>query len=393
MAHNWVRLGHRVTIITEMPNHPSGIVHPAYRGKLIDISDLDGIRVIRVWVAASPIKSFKNRMLFYLSYMLNATLAGLLVALEHYDLIYATSPPLFVGGTALALHWLRRLPMFFEVRDLWPDAAVALGEIKHKRAIQLASALEFMCYQTAECIIVVTEGIHKRLVEKGIEQNKILLIPNGANVERFKFNQAARQQTRDQLGLERYFVVMYAGIHGIAQGLETILEAAWQLRDDPRFYFVLVGEGPEKAKLKAIALSKNISNLLLLDEQPREKISEFISAADVMLIPLKKIGIFNDALPSKIFDAWACERPILLSVDGEARKIVDTSRGGWFVPPEDPLAIVQKLDEIVNLSQEERLSMGRRGRLTTINYYSRRALAEKLIEHLIMVLEQSRSST
>ncbi len=140
MARNWVRLGHQVTMLTEVPNHPSGIIPPAYRGKLYERSQLDGIEVVRLWVAASPVKTFRSRMAFYLSYMASAALGGLFER-GPFDLIYATSPPLFVGGAALAISYLRRIPLVFEVRDLWPESAVVLGEIKSQRAIALATRL------------------------------------------------------------------------------------------------------------------------------------------------------------------------------------------------------------------------------------------------------------
>jgi colanic acid biosynthesis glycosyl transferase WcaI len=145
MAHHLVLAGHQVTVLTEIPNHPSGIVPPEYRGKFWDRSTLNGIDVIRVWVKTSAQKTFGTRMALYLSYMANAALAGLVRARGRYDVIYATSPYLFVGGTALALSVLRRTPMVFEVRDLWPESAVALGELSNPQAVAMATRLEEMC--------------------------------------------------------------------------------------------------------------------------------------------------------------------------------------------------------------------------------------------------------
>ena len=129
MARGLVQAGHRVTMVTEVPNHPSGIIPPDYRGKWYEWSKLDGIDVLRVWVKASPVKSFRSRMAFYLTYMANSALVSALKARGPFDMVYATSPPLFVGGAGLALHWLKRTPFVFEVRDLWPKSAVVLGRI------------------------------------------------------------------------------------------------------------------------------------------------------------------------------------------------------------------------------------------------------------------------
>jgi colanic acid biosynthesis glycosyl transferase WcaI len=377
MARNLVRLGHAVTILAEVPNHPSGIIPPEYRGKLVERSRLEGIDVIRVWVKASPIKSFRNRMLFYLTYMFNASLAGLLLARGRYDLIYASSPPLFVGGAALAVSYLRRIRMLFEVRDLWPESAVALGELSNRRAVAWATRLEEACYRRAVAIVVVTEGIRQRLLQRGLPESKLHLVPNGANVDVFRFAPHERVRLRRELGLEEKFVVIYAGIHGVAQGLETLLEAARQLQPDAQVHFLLVGDGPKKAEIASLAAEWKLSNLTLMDEQPRLAIPALLSAADASVIPLRKLEIFKGALPSKMFDGWACERPVLLSVDGEARQVMEAAGGGIFVNPQDADALVQAILELRDNPELGR-QMGLRGRRYTEGHYSRQSQAEKL---------------
>ncbi len=190
MASNWVRMGHSVSMICEFPNHPSGIIPPEYRGKLYEREALDGIDVIRVWVKASPVKNFRSRMLFYLSYMFSAPLSGLLLARGKYDVIYATSPPLFVGAAALIISQVRGTPLVFEVRDLWPESAVALGELNSPRVIAWATRLEEACYNHARMVVVVTRGIHNRLLECGIPPDKLARIPNGANVDMFQYSES-----------------------------------------------------------------------------------------------------------------------------------------------------------------------------------------------------------
>jgi glycosyltransferase involved in cell wall biosynthesis len=381
MAKNWVRLGHQVTILTEFPNHPSGIISPDYKGKLFERSTLEGIEVLRVWVKASPEKSFKNRMWFYFTYMINAIIAGIFLTRGKYNLLFATSPPLFVGGAALVLRIIKHIPLIFEVRDLWPESAIALGELTNHRAISLATKLEEMCYRRASQVVVVTRGLYDRLVQRGVSAEKLCIIPNGANIDLFIFNQNGRERIRSELGLERKFIAIYAGIHGLAQGLETILEAAKILQSTPEIHILLVGDGPKKAELVALATSFNLPNLTLLPEKPRDQIPDYLSAADVALIPLKKAEIFKSALPSKIFDAWACARPVLLSIDGEARSVVESVSGGIFIPPEDPEMMAEKLIYLMN-SPFERQQMGENGLKYTRQYHSRAALAEKLIRHL-----------
>jgi colanic acid biosynthesis glycosyl transferase WcaI len=381
MAMNWVRLGHKVTMLSEFPNHPSGIISPDYKGKLFERSALEGIDILRVWVKASPVKNFRNRILFYLTYMFNAIIAGMFLARGNYSLLYATSPPLFVGGAALVLSFIKRIPMVFEVRDLWPASAIALGELSNRKAINLAVKLEEMCYRRALQVVVVTRGIYDNLVHRGISTNKLCLIPNGANLDLFTFNQIGRERIRREMGLEQKFIAIYAGIHGLAQGLETIVETAGLLLTSSKIHIVLIGDGPKKAEIVSQAASLNLSNLTLLPEKPRVQIPDYLSAADVALIPLKKADIFKGALPSKIFDAWACERPVLLSIDGEARSIVEEIKGGIYIPPEDPGKMAEALVYLMN-SPDERLQMGENGLKYTRLNHSHSALAQKLILHL-----------
>jgi colanic acid biosynthesis glycosyl transferase WcaI len=388
MARNWVKLGHSVTMLAEVPNHPSGVIPPEYRGKLYERSLLEGIDVIRVWVKASPEKTFRNRMLFYLTFMLNAALAGLILCRGKYDLIYATSPPLFVGGAALFLSWARRTPLIFEVRDLWPESAIELGELTNPRAIAWATRLENACYQRARLIVVVTQGILERLLDRGIHPGKLYLAPNGANVEMFHFDETAHACLRQELGLQDAFIAIYAGIHGIAQGLETVIEAAERLKENPGIHFLLVGDGPKKAELVELAQRYQLPNLTFISEQPRQAMIAYLSAADVALIPLRNLELFKGALPSKIFDAWACELPVLINFEGEAREIVEAAQAGIGIPPEDPQALADALRRL-QPAREERREMGERGRQFTIERYSRQTQARRLAEKLEDILHNS----
>ncbi len=386
MARGLVQAGHRVTMLTEAPNHPSGIVPPAYRGKWVVRSELDGIDVLRVWVKASPVKTFRSRMAFYLSYMANAALVGALKARGPFDVVYATSPPLFVGAAGLALHGLKRAPFVFEVRDLWPESAVALGELRSPRAIAWAGKLEELCYNRASRIVVVTEGIRQRLLARGQAAEKLVLIPNGANTELFQPQPALGAEFRQQHGLRSDdFVVAYAGIHGIAQGLETVLRAAQMLRDQDNIRFVMVGEGPVKPELQQLRADLSLDNVLMLPEQPRTSMPAVLSAADVALVPLRKVELFEHAVPSKLFDAWACGCPVLLSIDGEARRVLEAANGGLFVPPEDPTALARAINELALLPDRGR-SLGANGRRFTEERYSRQAQARQLEQLLSSVI-------
>lgn len=377
MAQGLLAAGHGVTMLTEVPNHPEGIIRPAYRGKFWAREQLEGLDVIRVWVKTAPVKTMRTRLAFYLSYMFNAALAGLLLARGRYDLLYATSPPLFVGGAALALSLLRRIPMVFEVRDLWPESAVALGELRSPRFIRWATWLEERCYARARRIVVVTAGIRERLAARGYGE-KLALIPNGANTDLFRPRPEAGRALRARLGLGERFIALYAGIHGVAQGLETVLQAA-QLAPD--VHFLLVGEGPCKADLLRLKDDLRLPNLTMLDAQPREAMPDYLSAADVALVPLRKVEVFQGAVPSKMFDAWACGCPVALSIAGEARAILEQAGGGVFVEPEDAAALAAALQGLAGERARCR-EMGAAGRRFVEARYSRQAQARQLVELL-----------
>jgi glycosyltransferase involved in cell wall biosynthesis len=293
---------------------------------------------------------------------------------------------LFVGGAGLALHWLKHAPFVFEVRDLWPESAVVLGELHNPRAIALATQFEELCYNRASRIVVVTEGIRQRLLARGLAADKLVLIPNGANTELFQPQPTLGAEFRQTHGLQADdLVVVYAGIHGIAQGLETVLHAASLLRDRPDIRFVLVGEGPVKADLQQLRADLSLDNVTMLPEVPRTSMPAVLSAADVALVPLRKVELFEHAVPSKLFDAWACGCPVLLTIDGEARRVLEAANGGLFVPPEDPAALAQAIDHIAHLPDRGR-SLGANGRRLTEERYSRQAQARQL-EQLLRAVE------
>lgn len=368
--------GHHVTVVTEVPNHPSGIIPPAYRGRLSERRVEHGVDVFRLWVWTSPEKTFATRMRFYLSYMGMAAFAGSLLR-GRYDLVYATSPPLFVGAAGLVASLVRRVPLVFEVRDLWPESAVALGELSNPRAIALAEKLERLLYARARRVVTVTQGIRARLLQRGIPPEKIALIPNGANTDLFQHDAEGAARLRRELGLEGAFVVLYAGVHGIAQGLETLLEAARLLQDEPRVQFLMLGEGPRKAALLEQCNALGLTNLRMLPEVATTSMPAYLSMADCAIVPLKDEPVFYGALPSKMFEAWACGTAVVLSVAGEAVDVLREAGGGVAVPPEDSQLLARAIDEL-RARPERTREMGLMGQKYVRERYTRQEQARRL---------------
>ena len=385
MARGLVKAGHKVTMLTEVPNHPTGIIQPAYRSKLYERSFEDGIDVIRVWVKTAPKKTFRSRLAFYLSFMVNATLAGLLLVRGHYDLIFATSPPLFVGGTALALKVLKRIPLIFEVRDLWPESAIAIGELKNLRYIRWATSLEESCYQQSRHIVTVTSELKDRLIERGIASSKITVIANGTNTDMFRPMPKQGMQIRSKLNLRDQFIVMYAGLLGVAQGLHTLVEAARLLQDET-VHFVFVGDGPVREQLELLAKKYILSNITFTGIVPRTEVPQYLAAADIATVIFLDRPLFKRSLPSKMFDSLACERPVLLSApQGLASDVLKQAGGGVSVAPESPQSIA---DTVRNLQAypSNLKELGRQGRQFVEAHYSRQTQARQLVEMLTQSL-------
>lgn len=377
MTKGLARAGHEVTVISEAPNHPHGVIPPEYRGRALTRSHEDGLDVIRVWVKTSPDKTFRTRMAFYLSFMGMAGLVGLTRARGPFDVVYATSPPLFVGGAALAISYLRRTPLVFEVRDLWPESAVALGELNNPRALQMATWLEEACYNRARHIVAATEGIRTRLIERGIAADDVTTIPNGANTELYT-PRPPDPALRAQLGLgEGQFVILYTGLHGLAHGLETALEAADRLRDDPEIVFLFVGDGPQKPALQTMANELALSNVHFHAAVPETELPAILALGHLGLDTRRRLEISRGTLPVKMFSYMACELPVLLAIEGEAATLIEESGAGMVVPPESPDALAAAI-RTLRADPARCAQMGARGRAYVTANYARQTQAARL---------------
>jgi glycosyltransferase involved in cell wall biosynthesis len=283
----------------------------------------------------------------------------------------------------------RRTPFVFEVRDLWPESIVAVGALPANHpVIRALSVAEMHLYRAARAIVVVTDAFRTRLVERGVRADKIHVIKNGVDLARFR---PAPRKTplRDKLGWGDRFVAAYVGTHGMAHGLDAVLDTAKMMRsrDDMRFLFV--GEGAERKRLEERAAREGLSNVRFLGVVPRDAMNEVYATADVCVVPLRKTELFTTVIPSKIFEIAAMERPMVISVEGEARSIVEQSGGGVFSPPEDSRALANALAELAR-DPDRRRVMGSRARDFVHEHFDRDALAERYLEVLEKVVDIAR---
>ena len=372
--------GHQVAILTEMPNHPRGIIFDSYKNKVFVHEKMDGFNVLRTWVYTSPKKNFITRILFYSTFMISGILTALLTW-RNYDMIFISSPPLFVGGIGLVLKKLfPKIKFIFEVRDLWPDVAIEMGELSNPKFIKLSTKLANSCYALSSKIISVTNFFKDEIIKKGIKGEKIHVVRNGTDILNWSRVEGV-ENIRNKYNLHHKFVVIYAGNLGLAQGVETILHAADKLKDINDIIFLIIGDGPERDKLHAIHKQKYLANTIFVNEQSRGDIAKYLSIADCGIVPLIKSSVFRGTIPSKLFDYLSCELPVLLGVDGEARTILEESQAGLYYEPEDFHDLAEK---ILTLKDNHELrAMGRMGRKFVERFYNRKMLAQE-IEKIIL---------
>lgn len=334
------RRGHHVTVIAPFPHYPDGRVPNSYRGSLIRREERDGVHVVRTWVLAVPNSAVLRRTLDYASFA--ATAIGAARAAGPADLVIGETPPLPAALAGYAISRLARCPFVCNVADLWVSSAVAIGALRRPAAIRTGRLLERFVYNRSACVTAVTEGVRAALEHGGIPAEKLHVIPNGVDTRRFHPT-IDGSRWRSRLAKPDELLVVYAGNHGLAQGLGVVLESARLLRDTRNVRIVLVGDGAEKTALKAQATRQALSNVVFVPPQPFEAMPELLAAADVCIAVLRKDDVFRSAVPSKLFEAMAVARPVVIAADGEAAMLVERAHAGLAVRPGSPEALAGAL--------------------------------------------------
>jgi glycosyltransferase involved in cell wall biosynthesis len=386
LARHWAQAGHKVSVLTGFPNHPTGVVPAEWRARLRRLTfreSSSGVDVFRTWLWPLPNRKAHERMRNYASFCISAGLRGMV--LPRPDVVIASSPQLLVGLSGWWIAHCRQIPFVFEVRDLWPEslAAVGVGDENSLLHRALAAVAKFL-YLRSDLIVVVTPAFKEYLVQhRRIPAEKIAVIQNG--VETSLFTSAphdSNQALRQDFAVKDKFLLCYIGTMGMAHGLETLLDAAAELqRQNSNAHFLLVGEGAEKARIKNLALSRGLANVTFLDQQPREKIPAFISASDACLVLLKKTEIFKTVIPTKMLEFMSCARPVILGVEGQARQIIEDADAGIVIEPENVDALVAAVHRLSG-NRELGLALGQKGREYILQNFARATTAKKYIEVL-----------
>ncbi|MGL5082654.1 MAG: WcaI family glycosyltransferase [Microcoleaceae cyanobacterium] len=370
LAEGLVKQGHRVRVVTGMPNYPERRIYPDYRGKFYLTEERNGVMIQRSYVLVrGPEPGVLDRILLDGSFIATS----LFQALSGWrpDVIFATEPPLLVCAPVALYAWVNRRPFVINIQDIVSEAAVRVNLVKKGGLLaQIAKRFEQFAYWRANRLSVIATGFADKLIEQGIPPEKITYIPNWVDTDFIQPLPRENNGFRALYNLQDKFVVLYSGNIALTQGLETVIAAAAQLKTVPEIVFVIVGETSALGHLQEYCDTYNADNVLLLPFQPREKLPEMLSAADIGLVVQKRqVTVFN--LPSKIPVLLASGCAIVASVPdtGTAKEAVETSGGGVVVEPEDPKALAQA---VLNLYHhpEKVAALGRQGRRYAEDHFS-----------------------
>ena len=381
MTRYWREAGHDVTVIASQVNYKTSERAAKYRGKWIAEERENGVRVLRTYMPESVHSSMVGRMWAFASFTLSST-TGLLKEIDDADVVVTTSPNLLVVVSGLLGKWLKRWPFVFEVRDLWPESAVATGVFSEgSPIIQGLYALEALGYHQASQIVVLTPAFRDDIVERGLaDADKISFVPNGADLDMFTPG-PPDEALRRKLGWEDKFVVLYSGAHGVANHLWQYIDTAERLRDRDDIVLASVGSGPEKQALVEETKKRGLTNMHWLDGVPKSEMPALVRAADASTAILKKVDTFKTVYPNKIFDAMASARPVLCAIDGVARQLVEDAEAGYYVEPENPDDFAAKIVKLAE-SPDDCEAMGRNGRAYVEEHFDRKKLAHKYLDIL-----------
>jgi glycosyltransferase involved in cell wall biosynthesis len=377
LAKRLVDAGDTVTVLTAFPNYPTGIVHEGYRGRFAMEERMDGVRVVRRWVFATPNTGFFKRIFNWFSFVVTSLTAVRTVG--PVDVIFVQSPPLPIGLATLAYSRLKRAPFVFNVSDIWPQSAIELGVLHNRFAIWLAERLEKHLYRRAARVTVPTPGMLERLAARGVARDKLVLLTNGVDTSIYR-PQPPDETLARKLGLDGHKVFIYAGTHGLSQGLDVILEAA-KLTDDPDILYVLAGEGADKAALVAKAQAQGIRNVRFLPNQPKSSMPALLNLAYAAIIPLRPLDLFRNAFPSKMFESMAVGQPLVAALWGEGADLITVAGCGLVTEPGNA---PQLRDAVAALAADPARSreMGRKGREYVDEHFNRDRIAIRLRELL-----------
>ncbi len=379
--------GFDVEVVTGFPNYPGGKLYPGYRMRWFQREEIDGVRVTRLPLYPSHDHSVIGRVLNYISFAVAAAVYGLFGAARP-SVLYAYHPPLTIGLVAALLRIVRRVPLVYDIQDLWPDTLRATGLIRNERILAFVGWLCRLVYRVSDRVVVQSPGFRRLLVARGVPPSKIELIYNWA--DETAVSASAALGAPEGFRRPGSFVVLFAGNMGTAQALEAVIEAAALLQQAGELIdFVFLGAGQRLGTLKTLAETRCLGNVQFVPAVPMSSVGSYLQAADALLVHLRQDPLFESTIPSKTQAYLAAGRPIVMAVAGDAARLIELSGGGVVARSEDAASIAAAIVRIANLSGPQRRAMGSHGRAFYLRELSASAGVDRFAR-LIIALSDGR---
>lgn len=379
------RMGHETTVLTAFPSYPTGRTFGQYRRKIRMRETIDGVDVIRTWAFPSNSSHFLPRLLSYFSFALSSLLLGAW-SVGRRDLVLIESPPLFLAPSGLLISFATRARPVLMVADIWPDILIQLGRAKEGLGVKLMYWLERFCYNRAAAVTLTTPGMCQQIRDRFPHLRNVEVLSNGVDTSAFHPD-LRTAEVREELGAgPDDLLVGYGGLHGLAQGLEIVIEAAIRLKERPDIKFVMVGDGPTKEGLKRVAEAAHLSNLVLIDQRPKASMPAIVASLDISLMPLS-VRI-PGAMPSKVFEALASGAVPIVANGTDADTLVTEHDAGLGYEPGDASDLVARILEIADDGPKMRRM--RENGISLAQRFDRNLLAERTAALLAAVAENRR---
>jgi glycosyltransferase involved in cell wall biosynthesis len=381
--------GHAAFVVTGFPNYPSGVLYPGFKPSFVRREVLDGIPTVRTFEFPYHGMNSLGRVLNYLSFMITAPLGSFF--LPKCDVMYVWHPPLTIGVAAWLIARLRGIPFVYDVQDIWPESVVLSGMIKNRLVIRGLSMLERFIYSRADHIFVVTKGARDNLLEKGVNLDKVSVMPHWFDeTKSARIDDEARQSIRQAYGWTHKFVSVFAGNIGVVQGLETAVRAAALMPRDSGFLISLIGAGADRQRLQELASSLDVNDRIqFIDQRPAEEMPAIMEASDALLVHLKNAPMADWVIPTKVFAYLSAGKPILMAMGGAAAEMVKDSGAGIIIRAEDAAALSQGIHSLRDLSPESRALMGHRGQEYLATKFSKKMLLARYEDKLQVIANRT----
>ncbi len=380
MTKLWSDLDCQITVVCGMVNYSTGKKNKRFKNKFfVKEKYYNNVDVLRCHVSNSYNKNFIGRLWAYFSFIIFGIFGFFYKTNKAYDAVLVSSPPLFVGIIGLILSKVKKIPLIFEIRDLWPESAIETGVVNNKNIINLAYWLEKTIYNNSILLNVLTPAFKEYLInKKNISENNIIYIPNAANFDMMQqYSDFDMKEFREKIGWTNKFIIIYVGAHGVANHLQQLIDAA-NLLKNTNAHIVLIGDGMKKNDLINYSNELNLDNVEFINPVSKQEIMKYILSSDVGTSVLQKNDVFKTVYSNKTFDYMVCKKPILIGIDGVSKRLIESANAGFYVNPEDPVDFARNAKKLIE-NKDLCIKLGINGYNYAKSFFDREKLSREYL--------------